>query len=111
VHQGDAKGCADMLKVVRSIGAAIIHIELSGKSPFEHGLFEGIQKSLQSFRQIKPRIGHKPAVVIDEGDQIRLFLPGFGRHHRTVHHIALPQIIGQFGFKFTPVLAARHCLH
>jgi hypothetical protein len=94
VHQGDTQGGPDMLKVMQTIGAAIVYIALSGKPPSEHGLLKGIQKCFQSFRQIKLRIGHKAAMLIDEGDQIRLFLPGFGCHHRTVHHIALPQVVG-----------------
>jgi hypothetical protein len=72
----------------------VFDIELSGAAPFEHCFSKGIQKCFQSFRQIKLRIGHKAAMLIDEGDQIRLFLPGFGCHHRTVHHIALPQVVG-----------------
>jgi hypothetical protein len=111
VHQGDAQRGRGMLKVLGAKGAAVVGVQLSGKSSSEQCFFKGIQKGGKVLGQLKLRIGHQAAVIVDKGDQIGFFLTRGAGRKRAVHHIALPQIVGQLGFKFAPITAAGGRVH
>ena len=107
VDQGDGQLRAGMLEMAAAIRRAVIDIEFARQAAFEQGLLEGIQKSVQVFRQVEGGMRDQTAVVVDKGDQIGFATPALDHHARSVHHIRLPDVVGQFGLELAPVHRRR----
>lgn len=102
MNQGDAKGCADMLKMMTSICRAVIGIKFFWQTPPEQALLEGIQKTGKPFREIKLSMRNKPGMIIEKGYKVGLphLLPD--PYHRAVHHIGLPDLVCELGLELAP---------
>ena len=57
VDQGDAQRGAYLLKMARSDGRAVVHVEFSGQPPFQKGLPQSVQVAVQPFGGCKTRHG------------------------------------------------------
>jgi hypothetical protein len=77
MDQGDGKRSANILQMVAAERRAVIHIKLSGNSPPGQSVFKSVQIGANPLRYIKTGMNNQSAVIVYDGDQVRLlFLSG-----------------------------------
>ena len=66
-------------------------------------LLQGAQEGRQVLGEVESRMGDQAAVVVDKSDQIGFSSPALNHHLGSVHHIRLPDVVGQLGFELAPI--------
>lgn len=109
MDEGDSKGGRDLVEEFGSKGGTVVHVELAGKSPLQESASQGTQIGIEILVQVKGGMGNEPTHVVDEGKQIGLAALVTHQDHGAVHGVALPQVVGEFGFELAPIDGRGRC--
>jgi hypothetical protein len=98
LHAHGAEGDAKLAHTSAMLGAErrpVVHVAALGDTAAANGLLQRRQERRHVLREGKRGEGHHACGVVDERDEVRLLAPASAqRHHRPVHDVAHPELVG-----------------
>jgi len=82
---------------------SIVHVKLPRQASPQKPFLKSIQVGSERFGQIELAMGNQAGVIVEKGYQVALPHLLSNLYPGAVHHVALPNLVGQFSLKLAPV--------
>lgn len=91
----------DELELLGAVAWAVVDVADRRPSSLDYGLLEGVEEAGHGLLEVPLAVGHEPAVVVDEADEVDFFEGGRDqgvRQREAVLHVGLPGVVDAGGF-------------